>query len=76
MRHMISGLVAAVAVMAAAPAMACGYTSCAPQVYAAPVVAYTSSGCNPSPNPTRRHQYHQQPTPTHPPTARPAIPVP
>ena len=47
MRHMISGLVAAVAVMAASPAMACGYTACAPQVYAPPVVAYTSSGCNP-----------------------------
>ena len=47
MRHLISGLVAAVAVMAAAPAMACGYTGCAPVVYAAPVVAYTSSGCNP-----------------------------
>jgi hypothetical protein len=47
MRHLISGLVAAVAVMAAAPAMACGYSSCAPVAYAAPVVAYTSSGCNP-----------------------------
>ena len=48
MRHLISGLVAAVAVMAAAPAMACGYTGCgAPLVYAAPVAVYTSSGCNP-----------------------------
>jgi len=47
MRHLISGLVAAVAVMAASPAMACGYSSCAPVAYAAPVVAYTSSGCNP-----------------------------
>jgi hypothetical protein len=49
MRHLISGLVAAVAVMAAAPAMACGYNGCyAPEVYVAPpVVAYTSSGCNP-----------------------------
>lgn len=50
MRHMITGLVAAVAVMAAAPAMACGYTSCgyaAPVYVAPPVVAYTSSGCNP-----------------------------
>ncbi len=28
MRHLISGVVAAVAVMAAAPAMACGYSSC------------------------------------------------
>jgi len=45
---MLSGLVAAVAVMAAAPAMACGYTGCAaPLVYAAPVATYTSSGCNP-----------------------------
>jgi hypothetical protein len=48
MRYLISGLVAAVAVMAAAPAMACGYTGCgAPLVYAAPVPVYTSSGCNP-----------------------------
>ena len=47
MRHLISGLVAAVAVMASAPAMACGYTGCAPVVYEAPIVAYTSSGCNP-----------------------------
>jgi hypothetical protein len=47
MRHLISGLVAAVAVMATAPAMACGYNGCAPVVYAAPVVGYTSSGCNP-----------------------------
>ena len=45
MRHLITGLVAAVAVMAAAPAMACGYTPCAqPQVYVAPVASY---GCNP-----------------------------
>ena len=49
MRHLISGLVVAVAVMAAAPAMACGYTGCGlPLVYAAaPVPVYTSSGCNP-----------------------------
>ena len=50
MRHLISGLVAAVAVMAAAPAMACGYNSCgysAPVYVAPPVVAYTSSGYNP-----------------------------
>jgi hypothetical protein len=44
MRHLISGLVAAVAVMAAAPAMACGFSSCG---YSVPVPAYTSSGCNP-----------------------------
>jgi hypothetical protein len=47
MRHLISGLVAAVAVMAAAPAMACGFNPCGQQFYAAPVPAYTSSGCNP-----------------------------
>ena len=47
MRHLISGLVAAVAVMAAAPAMACGFTPCAAPVYAAPVQAYSYSGCNP-----------------------------
>jgi hypothetical protein len=49
MRHLISGLVAAVAVMVTAPAMACGYSGCyVPEVYVAPpVVAYTSSGCNP-----------------------------
>ena len=57
MRHLITGLVAAVAVMAAAPAMACGYNPCgAPVVYAAPVVAapvyagptvsYAWTGCN------------------------------
>jgi hypothetical protein len=44
MRHLIKGLIAAVAVMAAAPAMACGYSPCAAPVYAAPVVA--STGCN------------------------------
>ncbi len=47
MRHLISGLVVAVAVMAAAPAMACGYSPCGQQFYVAPVPAYTSSGCNP-----------------------------
>src|SRR5712672_844889 len=46
MRHLISGLVAAVAVMAAAPATACGYAGCG-LVYAAPVALYTSSACNP-----------------------------
>jgi hypothetical protein len=44
MRQIFKGLIAAVAVMAAAPAMACGYGApCAAPVYAAPVVAY---GCN------------------------------
>lgn len=33
MRHLISGVVAAVAVMAASPAMACGYYSCATPCY-------------------------------------------
>ncbi|MFO1111003.1 MAG: hypothetical protein U1E61_17640 [Bradyrhizobium sp.] len=33
MRHLISGVVAALAVMAAAPAMACGYASCATPCY-------------------------------------------
>ena len=47
MRHLISGLVAAVAVMAAAPAMACGFSACGQQVYVEPAPAYTSSGCNP-----------------------------
>ena len=47
MRHLISGLVAAIAVTAAAPAMACGFTPCAAPVYAAPVQTYTYSGCNP-----------------------------
>ena len=45
MRQLFTGLVAAVAVMAAAPAFACGYTPCGQtQVYAAPVNNY---GCNP-----------------------------
>ena len=59
MRHLISGVVAAVAVMAAAPAMACGYGSCSPcatgyispcgSAYVAPVAAYGYGygyGCN------------------------------
>jgi hypothetical protein len=49
MRHLISGVVAAVAVFAAAPAMACGYSSCSPcgysysscGQYVAPVAAYS-----------------------------------
>ena len=39
MRQILKGLVAAVAVMVAAPAMACGYTPCGQPVYAAPVAA-------------------------------------
>ena len=51
MRHLINGFIAAVAVMAAAPAMACGYNACwQPPVYVAPVapvapVAYGFAGC-------------------------------
>jgi len=49
MRQLISGMVAAVAVMAASPAMAwCGYSSCSPcgystcaTAYVAPVVSYS-----------------------------------
>jgi hypothetical protein len=51
MRHTISAMVTSVAVMAAAPAMACGYASCSPcaaayispcaaPVYAAPIMNY------------------------------------
>lgn len=51
MRQILKGLIAAVAVMAAAPAMACGYAPCAAPVYVAPVAAYGYGygygGCNP-----------------------------
>ena len=49
MRQILKGLVAAIGVMAAAPAMACGYAPCAAPVYAAPVVSYGYAGwgCNP-----------------------------
>ena len=47
MRHLITGMIAAVAVMAAAPAMACGFTPCAAPVYVPPVVNYGYGGCNP-----------------------------
>jgi hypothetical protein len=41
MRQILKGLVAAVAVVAAAPAMACGYYApCAAPAYVAPVAAY------------------------------------
>jgi hypothetical protein len=59
MRHLIPGMVAAVAVMAASPTMACGYSSCSPcatgyvsacaQTYVAPVASYGYGygyGCN------------------------------
>jgi hypothetical protein len=45
MRHLIKGLIAAVAVMAAAPALACDYSACAAPAYAAPVVSYGYVGC-------------------------------
>jgi hypothetical protein len=45
MRQIFKGLIAAVAIIAAAPAMACGYSPCAQPVYVAPVAAY--AGCNP-----------------------------
>jgi len=70
MRQMISGLVAAIAVMAAgAPAMACGLTPCAP-VYTWPVV--TGCGCGPAaferlPDPETQYYYvNQGPTYTGP----------
>ena len=74
MRHLIKGLIAAVAVMAAAaPAMACGYSPCAQPVYVAPVAAY--AGCNPCggwvherlPDPEQQYYYvNQGPTYTGP----------
>jgi hypothetical protein len=56
MRKTISGMIAAVGLMTAAPAMACGYGSCSPcgyagpcaaPVYSAPIVSYgyTWGGC-------------------------------
>ena len=46
MRHLIKGLIAAVAVMASAPAaMACGYSACGAPAYATPVVSYGYVGC-------------------------------
>jgi hypothetical protein len=74
MRHLIKGLIAAVAVMAAAPAMACGYSACAQPVYVAPV-AYGYSACNPCggwvrerlPDPEQQYYYvNQGPTYTGP----------
>ena len=72
MRHLIKGLVAAVALMAAAPAMACGYSACAqPQVYAAPVAAYGCNSCGwvreRLPDPEQQYYYvNQGPTYTGP----------
>jgi hypothetical protein len=73
MRQILKGLVAAVAVFAAAPAMACGYAPCAQPVYVAPVAAY--AGCNPCggwvrerlPDPEQQYYYvNQGPTYTGP----------
>ena len=73
MRQILKGLIAAVAVMAAAPAMACGYTPCGQPVYAAAVAAY--AGCNPCggwvrerlPDPEQQYYYvNQGPTYTGP----------
>ena len=47
MRHLITGLVAAFAVMAAAPAMACGFSACGQPAYIQPAPVYSSSGCSP-----------------------------
>jgi hypothetical protein len=68
MRQTISGLVAAIAVVAAsaAPAMACGYASPCAQIY---VPAYTYSGCYtgcvgwgyPERLPDPERQYHAAP---------------
>jgi hypothetical protein len=73
MRQILKGLIAAVAVMVAAPAMACSYTPCGQPVYAAPVAAY--AGCNPCggwvrerlPDPEQQYYYvNQGPTYTGP----------
>jgi hypothetical protein len=73
MRQIFKGLIAAVAVMVAAPAMACGYSPCAQPVYVAPVAA--STGCNPCggwvrerlPDPEQQYYYvNQGPTYTGP----------
>jgi hypothetical protein len=73
MRQIFKGLIAAVAVMVAAPAMACGYSPCAAPVYAAPDAAY--AGCNPCggwvrerlPDPEQQYYYvNQGPTYTGP----------
>ncbi|KRR19815.1 hypothetical protein CQ13_33055 [Bradyrhizobium retamae] len=71
---MLKGLIAAVAVMAAAPAMACGYAPCAAPVYVAPAVTYGYAGCGPCgwvrerlPDPEQQYYYvNQGPTYTGP----------
>jgi hypothetical protein len=49
MRHLVSGVVAAVAVMAAAPAMACGYASCGYSSYGYSSYSYSPCGYSYSP---------------------------
>ncbi|MFG3593943.1 hypothetical protein [Bradyrhizobium sp. RDI18] len=75
MRQILKGLIAAVAVMAAAPAMACGYAPCAAPVYVAPAVTYGYAGCSPCggwvrerlPDPQQQYYYvNQGPTYTGP----------
>jgi hypothetical protein len=73
MRQMISGLVAAVAVMAAgdAPAMACGEIPCGPVYVPAPVYSGCYSGCGWAyerlPDPVQQYYYvNQGPTYTGP----------
>lgn len=76
MRQMISGLVAAVAVIAAAPAMACGYGPCwSSPIYVSPAPVYGYWGCNPCggwvherlPDPVQQYYYvNQGPTYTGP----------
>ena len=68
MRQMISGLVAAFAVMAAAPAMACGYGPCGAP-YVAPIVLYNYSSCcggwvqERLPDPVQQYGYYGNPSP-------------
>ncbi|MFL5236981.1 MAG: hypothetical protein ACJ8EL_05160 [Rhizomicrobium sp.] len=74
MRQMISGMAAAVAMMAAAPAMACGYGPCVqPQIYVSPAPVYSScyAGCGwvheRLPDPLHQYYYvNQGPTYTGP----------
>ena len=74
MRQILKGLIAAVAVVAAAPAMACGYAPCAAPVYVAPAVTYGYAGCGPCgwvrerlPDPEQQYYYvNQGPTYTGP----------
>ena len=75
MRHLIKGLIAAVAVMAAAPAMACGYTPCGSRRSMSRRSRPSAMGCNPCggwvrerlPDPEQQYYYvNQGPTYTGP----------